>query len=180
MKPRIAAVFAQPVDAKGNQLLARDEGPSQARWSIRILGCSAAHPLSPQGGSKFQVAALDGPLQLSRDGTPCSHLQRLQTITISDQGMLATPTEGATRIFCLRQHASQHALLLLRPLLDHMMLPSSRARWFVHALAGSVTVSTGSEQLCLEMNQSAWLSTAPGQRALIEGGGELALVQLPE
>lgn len=180
MKLLTAAASATPADADGNQLLAHDEDSALERWSIRILSCSTARQLSPMPDSSWQIAALDAPLQLSDAKEADRHLVRLRTAPISKQGVLATPSEGATRLFCLSLHASQHAQLLLRPLLDHMMLPTTKARWFVHVLAGRVNLSNGDEHMSLEMNQSAWLYTTSGQRALIEGAGELALVQLPE
>lgn len=176
----LAVVAPAPApDTDGSQLLARCEGIDQTHCSIRILSCNKARTLSPPPDVEFQIAALDGPLQLSRDGEPDRHLHRLQTASISVHDVLATAADAGTRILCLSLHTAQDGQLLLRPILDHMMLPASNARWFVHAVAGSVKLSTGDEHLDLEMNQSAWLTTTPAQRALIEGGGELALVQLP-
>lgn len=180
MKPLAAATPAAPADADGNQLLAHDEDSGQKHWSIRILSCGTPCQLSPKPGNSLWIAALDGPLQLSRASEADRILARLQTASIGAQGVLATPTEGTTRVFCLNLHASQAGQLLLRPLVDHMMLPTSAALWFAHVLAGRMNLSNGDERMSLEMNQSAWLRTAPGRRVLIEGAGELALVQLPE
>lgn len=158
-------------------------GPDRTHWRWRIsmaqIDADGAFSILP--GVRRQLAPLDGALELHVDDAAPMTARRLQVLHF-DGGRPSTChlPDGPGRDFNLMLRDGAEGTLILRPLLDSMVLLSTPgSRWFVYMLAGSCHLSAGmEEQLDLGMDEAAWVQPPTGTRALIEGGGEIALVRL--
>ncbi len=87
--------------------------------------------------------------------------------------------DGPAQVFNLIWNPDRIQLQLLRrPIVGSMVfLHEPGVEWFVHLLAGRAQASNVEKQL-LDPGDSALLRAAPGERLLLEGGGEILLARL--
>lgn len=156
-------------------------GPDEAwRWRLSIADITRDCEFSLLPETRRQFVALDTPVQLRFGDQRELSLLRLQVTRFDGaEAPYVTLPEGATRAFNLMLRGDTQGELLARPLNGSMWLPSREAWcWFVHMLSGHAELEAGSEHIELDTGANAWIDTQPGERARIEGGGELVLVHL--
>nr|WP_275577138.1 HutD family protein [Dyella flava] len=159
-------------------------GPDETDWQWQLSIVDITHdsvfPACPD--IRRQCVALDAPMRLQRDDQPDTALLRLSVTRIDDTCPLRVQIpEGATRVFNLMLRGNAEGELIARPLNGSMWLPvREQWLWFVHLLSGHAHLQAGDEHTELDMGSSVWMDAQPGDRARIEGGGELLLVHLPK
>lgn len=172
----------QPWANGGGQTMELAAGPERDHWQWRIsvARIDIDGPFSVLPGVRRQLAPLDGRLELHFDDDERLHAKRLQVMHFDGGRALACHSpDGPGRDFNLMLRDDVDGDLVVRPLLGSMVcLPRVDTRWFAYMLSGQAEVSAGSEQLLLETGHAAWIQPRPGTRALIDGGGEIALVRL--
>ncbi|HET7300068.1 MAG TPA: HutD family protein [Oleiagrimonas sp.] len=157
-------------------------GPDRDHWQWRIslARIDVDGPFSVLPGVRRQLAPLDGRLELHFDNDEQIHAKRLQVMHFDGGRTLACHSpDGPGCDFNLMLRDNVDGDLVVRPLLGSMVcLPRADTRWFAYMLGGQAEVSAGNEQLLLEAGHAAWIQPQSGARALIDGGGEIALVRL--
>lgn len=156
-------------------------GPDHDHWTWRIsmayIDADGAFSVLP--GVRRQLAPLDGGLALRFDDGEQVTGQRLQVLAFDGARALDCHlSDGPGRAFNLMLRDDTEGTLMARPLLDSMvLLPIPGRCWFAFVLAGSCQLTAGTERLDLGTGAAAWIQPPPGTRALIGGGGEIALVR---
>jgi environmental stress-induced protein Ves len=177
MIPAPCAIDDLPMQAWANGggstvVLACDATPAWT-WRVSIATIDVAGPFSVLADTRRQFAALDQPLALLF-ATRRLDLRRLQVLAFDGtDAPLCELTDGPTRAINLMLRGDAEATLITRPLVGSMMLPGGHA-WLVLVIAGHATVSHEGEGVTLAQGQYVAL---PAGRALLEGGGEIALVR---
>ncbi|WP_049623213.1 HutD/Ves family protein [Frateuria defendens] len=168
-------------NGRGSTLeLDRDSAGEDWRWRLSVAQVDADGPFSPYPDTRRLLAPLDAPLTLAFAGGREHRLPRLATFAFdgADAPQAGLP-EGPTRVVNLMLRGAAQGELIARPLHGLMLLPATPGwRWFVHLLAGHAEVHADGETRALQPDESLWLDPRPGQRLLVDGGGELVLVKL--
>ncbi|HEX7340664.1 MAG TPA: HutD family protein [Rhodanobacteraceae bacterium] len=175
--------FRQQTWANGSgQTTELAAGPQRDAWQWRIsmarVDTDGAFSVLP--GVRRQLAPLDGSLELHFDDDTTRIVRRLEVVHFDGaRGIDCHLPDGAGRDFNLMLRDGADGTLMLRPLLGSMvLLPQPGSRWFIYVVAGACHLGAGTEQLDLDMGDAAWVQPSVSTRALIEGGGEIALVRL--
>lgn len=185
LEPVPATDFIQQPWANGNgQTTELAAGPDRTRWRWRIsmarVATDGAFSVLP--GVRRQLAPLDAPLELQFDDGEVLPARRLQVLQFDGgRSVRCRLPDGPGRDFNLMLRDGAEGRLIVRPLLGSMvLLPAGTRRWFVYVLAGACRAGIGSDALELDTDEAAWIQPPPGQRAILEGAGEVAIVQLDE
>lgn len=150
------------------------------RWRISIARVATDSAFSVLPGVRRQLAPLDATLEMHFEDGEVLAARRLQVLQF-DGGRAARCQlpDGPGRDFNLMLRDGARGRLITRPLLDSMvLLPTGARRWFVYMLAGACRASIEANRLELDTDEAAWIRPPAGARAILEGAGELALVEL--
>lgn len=160
--------------------LAAGPDPDHWLWRISMARIEEDGAFSSLPGVRRQLAPLDGRLRLHFADGRQLHAQRLQVLHFAgDPAPSCHLPDGPGRDFNLMLRDGVDGELLVRPLAGSMvLLPRADTRWFIHVLAGQAVLSANGEQLQLGTGDTAWAQPVPGQRVVIDGGGEIALVRI--
>ncbi|HET7269062.1 MAG TPA: HutD family protein [Oleiagrimonas sp.] len=150
------------------------------RWRISIADVERDAAFSVLPGVHRQLAPLDGAIDLHFDDNDRLSAQRLEVLHFDGaRECRCHLPDGPGRAINLMLREHTEGALMLRPLLDSMiLLPSQGHVWFIVVVAGSCRLTADTEQLELATGDAAWIRIRAQSRALIEGGGELALIRL--
>ncbi len=172
----LPAVPGSSVHAAGVQLAsAHDHGAAATPWLLHLQYLDpGVHPALRER-TPTQLAPLDAPLTL--DDAPVRPLLRLQVAR--PRPGLAMHLAEPTRVVRLEHDRPDDAELIARPLLGPMLLPTVGQGWLAWLLAGRAVMRLGGTDRELTVDVPAWLPAIPGERLLLEGGGELLLVRFP-
>lgn len=185
LEPVPDTTFQQQAWANGaGQTTELAAGPDRERWKWRIslARVEGDSDFSVLPGVRRQLAPLDGDLELTFDDGETLIARRLEVIAF-DGGRHARChlPDGAGRDINLMLRAGAEGRLIVRPLLGSMvLLPTPWRRWFIYVLAGACHASIESDVLELDTGQAAWIQPPSRQRAIVEGAGEVAIVQIDE
>lgn len=182
--PVNAGAFTETQWANGNGRateLAVDAAHAPWRWRISLAQLDSDTRFSAMPGVRRQFAPLDAAIDLQfASATSVRRVNRFETLHFDggDAPNCHIP-ETPTRAINLMLRGDTHGVLLARPLANSMvLLPQPAMCWFVYMLAGQAELLTETGQLTLTPGFAAWVALQPGFRARIDGGGEVALVQL--
>ena len=155
--------------------------PDDNSWRVRISIAQVEQdgPFSELAETQRLLVPLDAAMELRFPG---GHAQRAQRFGVLRFAGAPAPfgilPEGATRDFNLMLRHGASGELFARTLVDSMVLPAeSGARWLIYLHRGAATLVAGSAALQLAPEDAALLNM-DGERAVIEGAGELVLVKL--
>ncbi|GAP66501.1 HutD [Mizugakiibacter sediminis] len=158
-------------------------GPDAAAWRWR-LAMTRADPGAPCAGPTDAgrlLVPLDADLLLG-EAPRERRVPRLGVARLAagDPARVA-PHADPTRVFSLALRDGARGELLARPLLGSMLLFAGPGeRWFVYPVAGRATLRSANAVLALEVNAPAWAAFTrdAGERAMLEGNGEIVLARL--
>lgn len=162
--------------------LAAGPDPKAWRWRISVARIEQDGEFSPLPGVRRQLAPLDGALRLDfAEGRQLS-ARRLQVLCFDgDPAPSCHLPDGPGRDFNLMLRDGVDGEMLVRPLAGAMvLLPRACTRWFVYVLAGQATLTAGEEHIDLGTGCAAWAEPESGNRVVIDGGGEIALVRVTD
>jgi environmental stress-induced protein Ves len=155
-------------------------GPSENwQWRLSIADITQACAFSRFPATRRLFTPLDAPVRMQFGARELS-LLRLQVTTFdgADAPSVTLP-EGATRAFNLMLRGDAQGELIARPLNGRMWLPLRASwRWFIHVLSGRVDIRTNGARDEFAAGANVWVDAKPGERVMIDGGGELILVRL--
>jgi environmental stress-induced protein Ves len=177
MIPALRSLADLPVQAWANgggstRVLASDQ-PDEWKWRVSVATLDQGARFSALPSTRRQFAALDQPVSLIFDqGTVALRRFQVHAFDGAEAPTCALP-EGSTRAINLMLRGDAHAALITRPLVGSMLLPPGHA-WLLLMLAGHATVSMDNTSMQLAGGQFVELPTG---RALLDGGGEIALVR---
>jgi environmental stress-induced protein Ves len=153
--------------------------PDDGDWRVRISIAQVDHdgPFSELPDTWRSLVPLEAAMELR---FPDGRTQRANRFGVLRFAGSPAPfgflPEGATRDFNLMLRSDARGELFARTLVDSMvLLPEAGARWLVYLHRGSATISAGDIRLELAADDAALLA---GERAVIEGAGELVLAKL--
>jgi len=178
-----ATSFRTQAWANGNgqtRELAAGPDPAHWDWRISLARVERDGAFSVLPGVHRQLAPLDGAIDLHFDDGGQLGAQRLEVLRF-DGGRASTChlPDGPQRVLNLMLRGHAEGELMVRPLLDSMvLLPSRGHAWFILVVAGSCRLMASDEQLDMATGDAARVRLPADSRALIEGGGELALIRL--
>lgn len=157
-----------------------DDGNWRVRVSIAQVECDG--PFSELADTQRLLVPLDAAMELR---FPDGHAQRANRFGVLRFAGAPAPhgvlPGGATRDFNLMLRDGARGELFARTLVDSMVLPvEPEVRWLVYLNRGDASLSVGQAALRLSSDDAALLSfpAAAGERAVIEGAGELVLAKL--
>lgn len=156
-------------------------GPATADWRWR-LAMTRAEPGAPCAGptdAERLLVPLDADLLLDAGERRAARLGVVR-LAPGDPAQVA-PHADPTRVFSLALRDGAHGELLARPLLGSMLLFAAPGeRWFVYPVAGRATLRSAGAALTLEAHAPAWAAFTrdSGERAMLEGSGEIVLARL--
>ena len=169
-------------DRRSPNVLRADGGPNRGpdesdwQWRLSIAEIAQDGAFSAYPATRRQFVPLDAPVTLQFAQRELVLLRLAVAQFDGDDAPHAQLPEGPTRAFNLMLRGDAQGELMARPLNGSMWLPPGR--WFVHMLSGHADIRAGNEQLDVAMGANLWIDAPIGQRTLIQGGGELILVQL--
>ena len=153
--------------------------PDASDWRVRISIAQVERdgPFSELPDTRRLLVPLDAPMELRFPDGHTQNANRFGVLrfagTPAPEGILP---QGATRDFNLMLRHDARGELFARTLVDSMVLPpGADARWLVYLHRGSATISVADTGLELAPDDAALVA---GERAVIEGGGELVLAKL--
>lgn len=161
-------------------VIASEPDDANWRWRLSIADITQEAAFSIFADTRRQFVPLDAPIQLRFNDARTATLLRLAVTRFDGaDAPYALLPEGPTRAFNLMLRGAASGELIARPLNGSMWLPLRAGwRWFVHVLGGRADIQVGDERVAVETGANLWIDAQPGERARIEGGGELVLVQL--
>jgi uncharacterized protein len=155
--------------------------PDDIGWHVRISIAQVERdgPFSELADTQRLLVPLDAAMELR---FPDGRAQRAHRFGVLRFAGAPAPfgilPEGATRDFNLMLRHGAGGELFARTLVDSMVLPAGRGtRWLIYLHRGGATLVAGGAALQLAPEDAALLSM-DGERAVIEGAGELVLVKL--
>lgn len=153
--------------------------PDNGDWRVRISIAQVERdgPFSELPDTRRLLVPLDAAMELRFPDGRTQSANRFGVLRFAGApapaGILP---EGPTRDFNLMLRADARGELFARTLVDSMVLPpDADARWLVYLHRGCATISAGGIRLELALDDAALLA---GERAVIEGSGELVLAKL--
>lgn len=155
--------------------------PADGAWDWRIsvaeVGCDG--PFSPFPGCEREIVLLSGQgMELHfTDGEMHRLMPPHGRLRFAGEGPLtALLVDGPTVDFNLMwRREAIDAQLLHRPIVGSMLFfGEPGVTWVLYVLAGQVRTSAG----VLEVGDAARIAIPPGERRVIEGGGEVLLAKL--
>lgn len=157
--------------------------PDDGNWQVRIsiAQVESDGPFSELPDTQRLLVPLDAPMELRFPDGRTQHASRFGLLRFAGSpapfGLLP---EGATRDFNLMLRGGARGELFARTLVDSMVLPpEAGARWLVYLHRGGASVSLGGTSLDLAPEDAALVGfPEAGERAVIEGAGELVLAKL--
>lgn len=157
-----------------------DHGEWSARISIAQVACEG--PFSELANTQRLLVPLDAAMELRFPDGRTQRANRFGVLRFAGKpAPFGVLPEGATRDFNLMLRDGARGELFARTLADSMVLPvEPGARWLVYVNRGAASLSTGKTTLQLAPDDAALLGFpgVGGERAVIEGGGELVLAKL--
>jgi environmental stress-induced protein Ves len=157
----------------------RSPTESDWHWRISVAEVGSDGPFSPFPGCEREIVLLAGQgMDLDFDDGRTHRLApphgRLRFA--GERGVAARLVEGPTIDFNLIwKRDAVEAQLLHRPIVGSMLFfGEPGVDWVLYVLAGQVRTRAG----VLDAGDAARLMIEPGQRLVIEGGGEMLLVKL--
>ncbi len=190
MRPVIVPVdsgtFIEQRWANGNGRtteLAVDAAHEPWRWRISMAQLTGDAAFSAMSGVRRQFAPLDASMELLFPSTLDPQLiHRLETVHFDgSDAPICRMKDAPGRAINLMLRGDTQGTLLARPLQGHMLLPTRPAvRWFIYLLAGQAELTCGATSGTLHAGSAVWAMPPSGMRTIIEGAGEIALVQLQE
>lgn len=178
------SAFVEQTWANGNGRateLAVDTTHKPWHWRISVARLDGDAVFSSLPGVQRQFAPLNGPVKLLfASGNASRQVNRLQTLHF-DGGDAPTCHVQDTPAYAinLMLRGNAQGELLLRPLVGSMLLtPQTGTRWFVYMLTGQAELATPETCLALTPGSAAWVQPRAGSRTIIEGAGEIAVIQL--
>lgn len=157
----------------GSTVVVASDADRDWTWRVSVASIDEAGSFSVFANTRRQFATLDQPITLVFDHGRID-LRRLQVLAFDGATAPTSKlTDGATRAINLMLRDEAYAQLIVRPLVGSMMLPPDHA-WLLVVLAGHARVSRDGESKSLTQGQ--FVELPPGG-ALLEGGGEIALVR---
>ena len=158
--------------------------PDDGTWTVRIsiAQVQSEGPFSELADTQRLLVPLDAAMELRFPDGRTQRADRFGVLRFpgSPAPFGALP-EGATRDFNLMLRGDARGELFARTLVDSMVLPAGGgARWLVYLHRGGASVSVGGVTLQLAADDAALVRfpAGAGERAVIEGGGELVLAKL--
>lgn len=153
--------------------------PDDGNWRVRISIAQVERdgPFSELPDTQRLLVPLDAAMELRFPDGRAQIANRFGVLRFAGApAPLGILPEGATRDFNLMLRHGARGELFARTLVDSMVLPpETGARWLVYLHRGSAAVSAGDARLDLAPDDAALLV---GERAVIEGAGELVLAKL--
>jgi len=158
--------------------------PDNDAWCLRISIAKVERdgPFSELPETQRLLVPLDAAMELRFPDGRTRHCNRFGVLRFAGTpAPFGALPEGPTRDFNLMLRGDARGDLFARTLVDSMVLPfEPGARWLVYLNRGGASLSVGEVALQLAPDDAALLSfpAAQGERALIEGAGELVLAKL--
>lgn len=158
--------------------------PDDSGWRVRISIAQVDRdgPFSELPATQRLLVPLDAPMELRFADGRVQRADRMGVLrfhgTPAPFGILP---EGPTRDFNLMLRDGLRGELFARTLVDSMVLPPDPgASWLVYLHRGGAALCAGGARLELVPDDAALLEfpTGAGERAVIEGAGELVLVKM--
>jgi len=159
--------------------------PDNESWRIRASIAQVEHdgPFSELPNTRRLLVPLDAAMELLFPQGRVLHTNRFGVLNFEGApAPSGTLPEGPTRDFNLMLRGDARGELFARTLVDSMVLPPEPGtRWLVYLNRGYATLNAGEATLALEPDDATLLifpAGIPGERAVIEGAGELVLAKL--
>lgn len=158
--------------------------PDDGNWSVRIsiAQVESDGPFSELADTQRLLVPLDAAMELRFPDGRTQRAHRFGVLCFAGSpAPFGVLPEGATRDFNLMLRGDARGELFARTLVDSLVLPAEGgARWLAYLHRGRAALSVGGRTLQLAADDAALVSfpSAAGERAVIEGGGELVLAKL--
>lgn len=158
--------------------------PDDGNWTVRIsiAQVESEGPFSELADTQRLLVPLDAAMELRFPDGRIQRANRFGVLRFSGSpAPFGALPDGATRDFNLMLRGDARGELFARTLVDSMVLPAEGgARWLVYLHRGDASLSVGGSTLQLAADDAALVGfpAKSGERAVIEGGGELVLARL--